>query len=334
MVAKRKVLVTDYVWPSLDLEQQLLSEAGLELVAAPNGDEQTLISLARDSVGILTCFAKVTADVLRSATNLQVVGRYGVGVDNIDVEIATQLGIAVTYVPDYCVDEVSDHTIAMILAWNRRLVLFDTGTKRQGWGSVKLDMPIMRLRGKKLGIIGFGRIGVASAAKAAAFGMDILAYDPIVSAEQLARKGARPVDLETLLKEADFITLHMPLTPKTHGIISKKELGLMKSSAVIVNTARGPLIDIPALVEALRDEQIAGAALDVLETDQPPLDHPLMAMGNVLLTPHVAFYSKESIHELEERATGEVVRVLNGQMPDNLYNKDVLGNSRARLVEV
>ncbi|MBM3945511.1 MAG: C-terminal binding protein, partial [SAR202 cluster bacterium] len=328
MAAKGKVLVTDYVWPSLDLECDMLTKAGLELVAAPDGNEQTLVSLAKDAVGILTCFAKVTGKVLESAKDLKVVGRYGVGVDNIDVPTATRLGIAVTYVPDYCVDEVSDHAIAMMLAWNRRIVLFDTATKGKGWGSVKLNMPIMRLRGKKLGVVGFGRIGRASAAKGAAFGMEVLAYDPVVPAVQIAKQGARPVDLATLLKESDFVTLHVPLSPQTRGLVSTQQFAAMKPTAVIINTARGPLIDEAALLEALRQKRIAGAALDVLESDHPPKDHPFMSMDNVLITPHVAFYSREAMLELEERATGEVIRVLKGQMPQNLYNRDVLSHVR------
>jgi D-3-phosphoglycerate dehydrogenase len=328
-----KVLVTDYVWPSLEPERAVLAKAGMELVAAPDEREETLASLAKDADGILTCFAKVTGKVLQAAPKCKVVGRYGVGVDNIDVETATKLGIAVTYVPDYCVDEVSDHAMSLLLAWNRRIVLFDTSTKTTGWGSVALSMPIMRLRGKKLGVVGFGRIGRVTAAKAQAFGMEILAYDALIPADQIAKHGARPVDLPTLLRESDFVTLHVPLIPQTRGIIGRAQLATMKPTAVLINTARGPLVDEDALVEALKAKRIAGAALDVLVDNNPPKGHPLLGFDNVLTTPHVAFYSKESVLELEERAAGEVARVLQGQMPDNLYNQAVLPHARVKLAK-
>jgi len=161
-----KVLVTDYVWSSVEPERAVLAKVGAELVVAPDGSEETLSALATDVDGILTCFAQVTERVLRAAERCKVVGRYGVGVDNIAVDSATELGIAVTYVPDYCVDEVSDHVMALLLAWNRRIGLFDNSVKAKGWGSIALTMRIMRLRGKKLGIVGFGRIGRAVASKA------------------------------------------------------------------------------------------------------------------------------------------------------------------------
>ncbi|MBM3949163.1 MAG: C-terminal binding protein [SAR202 cluster bacterium] len=333
MPSALKVLVTDYVWPSLEPERAVLAKAGISLFAAPDAHEETLASLAKDADGILTCFAKVTGKVLEAAPKCKVVGRYGVGVDNIDVETATKLGIAVTYVPDYCVDEVSDHAMTLLLAWNRRIVLFDTSTKITGWGRVALSMPIMRLRGKKLGVVGFGRIGRVTAFKAQAFGMEILAHDAVIPADQIAKHGAKPVDMSTLLREADFVTLHVPLIQQTRGIIGKAQLAMMKPTAVLINTARGPLVDEAALVEALKAKRIAGAALDVLVDNNPPKDHPLLGFDNVLITPHVAFYSKEAVLELEERAAREVVRVLQGQMPDNLYNSAVLPNTRVKLAK-
>lgn len=329
----KKVLVTDYVWPSVEPEREVLAEAGAELVVAPDGGEETLASLARDVDGILTCFARVTPRVVQAARKCVVIGRYGVGVDNIAVDAATELGIAVTYVPDYCMDEVSDHVMAFLLAWNRRILLFDRSVKTSGWGSVDLTMPIVRLRGKKLGIIGLGRIGKAVCAKALAFGFEVLASDPYVSAEAAARLGAKLVDMETLLRESDFVTLHSPLIPETRNMIGKRELAMMKPTAFLINCARGPLIDEDALYSALKDGVIAGAGLDVLVDITPPKDHPLFSLGNLLVTPHVAFFSQESVLELERRAAGEVARVLQGQMPDNLFNRAVLSrpNLRARL---
>ena len=330
----KKVLVTDYVWPSMEPERAVLAGADAELVVAPDGSEETLTELARDVDGILTCFAKVTDRVVRAAEKCVVVGRYGVGVDNIAVDTATELGIVVTYVPDYCVDEVSDHVMALLLAWNRRIVLFDVATKTKGWGAEGLGMRIMRLRGKKLGVVGFGRIGRSVCSKALAFGFEVLAYDPIISAEAVAEHGAQMVDLPTLLRESDFVTLHSPLIPETRNMIGKNELAQMKPDAFLINAARGGLIDEDAVYEALTSGQIAGAGVDVVEDVAPPLDHRLLQLKNVIATPHTAFFSQEAVLELEERAAGEVARVFQGKMPDNVINPAVLDHSRAKLPAV
>ena len=327
----KKVLVTDYVWASVEPERAVLAKAGAELIVAPDGSEDTLASMAKDVDGILTCFEKVTDKVVRAAGNCVVIGRYGVGVDNIAVDTATELGIVVTYVPDYCVDEVSDHVMGMLLAWNRRIVLLDRATKTKNWGSEGLGMRIMRLTGKKLGIVGLGRMGRAVSKKARAFGMEVLASDPYVSAEDTAKMGATKVDLDELLQESDFVTLHSPLIPATRNMIGKAELECMKPEAFLINAARGGLIDEDALYEALTSGHIAGAGLDVLVDLAPPLDHRLIQLDNVIVTPHTAFFSQEAVLELEERAAGEVAAVFEGRMPDNVVNPDVLSHSRAKL---
>ena len=327
----KRVLVTDYVWPSLEPERAVLAAADAELVVAPDGSEGTLVSLAKDVDGILTCFAQVTEAVIRAAERCLVIGRYGVGVDNIDVDTATELGIAVTYVPDYCVDEVSDHVMALLLAWNRRIPLFDGSVRSTGWGSVPLTMRIMRLRGKRLGILGFGRIGRAVCVKALAFGFEVLVHDPFVSDDVVEEQGASPVDKRTLLRESDFVTLHSPLSDETRNLIGRGELESMKPDAFLINAARGPLVDEDALYEALAAGRIGGAGLDVLVDAAPSPDTPLFKLENVLVTPHVAFFSQEAVLELEERAAGEVVSVLRGEMPDNLVNTAVLSRSRANL---
>ena len=326
----KKVLVTDYVWPSVEPEREVLAAADAELVVAPDVSEETLSEMARDADGILFCFAKVTPNVLRTAEKCMVASRYGVGVDNIDLDTATELGIAVTYVPDYCVPEVSDHVFALLLAWNRRIVFFDRATKTKGWGSAGLGMRIMRLGGKKLGVIGLGRIGQAVTAKAQAFGFEVLVSDPFVSSERAAEFGAKLVDMAELLSESDFVTVHSPLTPETTNLIGREELARMKPDAFLINAARGPLIDEDALYDALTSGQIAGAGLDVLADIEPALDHRLVQLDNVIVTPHTAFYSQESTLELEQRAAGEVVRVFRGAMPENLVNRDVLGRPNLR----
>ena len=327
----RKVLVTDYVWPSVEPERAVLAGADAELVVAPDGSQETLAALARDVDGILTCFEQVTEKVVRAAEKCVVIGRYGVGVDNIDVKTATELGIVVTYVPDYCVDEVSDHVIALLMAWNRRIVLFDNATKRKAWGSEGLGMRIMRLRGKKIGVVGFGRIGKEVARKALAFGMQVLATDPFLTPDVAREHGATMVDIAELLGRSDFVTLHAPLMPQTENMIGREELAGMKSEAFLINAARGPLIDEDALHWALTSGEIAGAGLDVLVDLAPPTDHPLVALENVIITPHTAFFSQEAVLELEERAAGEVAKVLRGEMPDNPVNPEVLSHSRATI---
>ena len=327
----KKVLITDYAWESVEPERAVLARAGAEVVVSPDGDEETLVSLARDVDGILTCWAQVTDNVVRAAEKCIIIVRYGVGLDNIAVDTATELGIVVSYVPDYCVGEVSDHAMALLLAWNRRIVFFDKATKAAGWESVELNMPMPRLSGTKLGIIGLGRIGRALCSKAQAFGMEVLAYDTLVTPEAAAEIGARSTGLPQLLKESDFISLHCPLLPETTGLISTSELEQMKPTAFLINAARGPLIDEDALYDALTSGQIAGAGLDVLVDPVPPVDHRLARLDNVIITPHAAFFSQEAVLELEERAAADVARVLQGQLPENLVNPAVLSHSRATL---
>ena len=325
-----KVVITDHVWPTTDPERAVLEAGGAEVVVAPDGNEQTLIDLCRDADAIMTCFAQVTENVVRAAERCQVIGRFGVGVDNIAVDTATELGIAVTYVPDYCVDEVSDHVMALLHAWNRRIVLFDRAVKERGWGSQGLTMRMMRLRGKTIGIVGFGRIGQAVARKADAFGLRILAADPVVSPATVESLGGTLVELPELLKQSDFVSLHAPLTTETRNLIGSAELALMRPESFLINAARGPLIDENALYRALIDGTIAGAGLDVMVDNVPSDDHPLLSLDNIIITPHVAFFSQESTLELEQRAAGEVVRVMQGEMPDNLVNVSVLQHASPR----
>ncbi|MDP6663464.1 MAG: C-terminal binding protein [SAR202 cluster bacterium] len=326
-----KVLITDHVWPTTEPEEAVLrDEAGADAVVAPDASEATLVSLAADVDAIMTCFAQVTPAVLRAAKNCVAVGRFGVGFDNIAVDTATELGMAVTYVPDYCVDEVSDHVMALLLTWNRRVALLDNSVKTTGWGSVPLTMRIMRLRGKTLGIVGFGRIGKSVCEKARAFGLEVLTADPYVSDETAAEHGARMVDMDTLLRESEFVSLHSPLTDETQNLIGARELELMKPDAFLVNCARGPLIDESALYDGLTSGQIAGAGLDVMVDAAPPPETPLLGLDNILVTPHTAFFSQEATLELEQRAAREVCRVLNGQMPDNLVNPAVLTHPNPR----
>ena len=326
----KKALITDYVWPDLETESEILRAAGVEPLAAPDASEETLAGLAADADVILFCFAKVTGRVLRAATKCVAACRYGIGVDNVDLAAATEAGIVVTNVPDYCIDEVGDHTLGMILALNRRFVPHDRSVKAGGWSAVALDQPMRRTRGATIGIVGFGRIGRSVAAKARAFGMKAVACDPALAPGQSA-DGVEIAPLEEVLARADFVTVHVPLTPETEGMIGARELATMKPESIIVNCARGGIIDEAALARALADGHLAGAGLDVLGVAPPAHDHPLLGLENVILTPHTAFFSQASTIELERRTAEEAVRVLRGEMPENLVNPDVLGRSRIGL---
>ena len=316
-----KVLLTDFTWEAPVVERSIYDAAGLELIVAPAGDEASLCAAAPGCAAITTCYAKVTARVMDAAgPGLRHIARYGVGVDNIDIAAATARGILVTNVPDYCIDEVSDQALAMMLDLGRRTTALDRSMRAGQWAPQAAG-PIYRLRGRTCGIIGLGRIGTATAAKAAAFGLRVIAYDPYLTAEQAAQRGAQLVDLPTLLAESDYISLHAPLTDETRHIINAGTLAQMKPTAYLVNTARGPLVDNDALVAALRQRRIGGAGLDVQEGEPLPTDHPLFALDTVLLSPHVAFYSEESLVDLQRRVAEEVVRVLAGQPPRNPVNR-------------
>jgi D-3-phosphoglycerate dehydrogenase len=323
-----KVLTTDYVWPSTDPEREVLEAAGIELVTALDASESTLADLAQDVDAIMFCFAQVTGKVLEAATNCKIAARYGIGVDNVDIARATELGIVVTNVPDYCMDEVTDHALGMILALNRRLVPHTTSVVAGGWNDVVLNQPMHRTRGATLGIVGFGRIGRSLAAKAVGFGMNILAYDPLIE-PGTEIDGASAVSLDNVLTQSDFVSLHVPLMPATENMISAPELAKMKTGSIIVNCARGGLIDENALAASLASGHTAGAGLDVVEPTPPDPSSLLLKQENVIITPHTAFFSQASTLELETRTAQEVVRVLNGEAPENLINPEVLGKARS-----
>ncbi len=326
-----KVLITDYIWPDLEVEQKLLGGLGAQVVAAPDGNEATLEDLARDAGAILTCFAPVTGKVLRAAPKCVMVSRYGVGLDNIDVAAATELGMVVAYVPEYCKDEVSDHAVMLLLALNRRLLPLDRFARTKGWGTVPLTLPVMRLRGKVLGLVGLGSIGREVCRKAQAFGMKVLAWDPYLNPEQFNAIGAESASFEDMLSKADFVSVHAPLNPETKGMIGPRAFDLMKTTAYIINCARGPVVDEAALIDALRTGKIAGAGLDVLESPLPSQDNPLFAMDNVIVTPHTAFFSQGSLIELRTRASQAAVDALTGRVPGDVANPQVLPNARAKL---
>lgn len=318
-----KVLVTDHTWPSVAPEAQVLSRVGARLLVAPTGDEEELVRLVADADAILTCFAQVTRRVIEAGERLQVIGRYGIGVDNIDVATATRRGIPVTNVPAYCVDEVAEHALALLLCAARKIHVYDR-TVREGDWSLARGSPIHRVAGRTLGIVGFGRIGSALARKAQGLALNVLVHDPVLSDEAANAATVERVDLAELARRADFVSIHTPLTQQTKGLIGRDFLRRMKPTAVVINAARGAILDQEALLHALREGWIAMAALDVFVPERLAPDHPLLAQPNLIATPHVAFYSEESVHDLEVLAAENVAAVLSGRRPAAVVNPDVL----------
>jgi D-3-phosphoglycerate dehydrogenase len=326
----RTVLVTDYAWPSLEIERLILAEIDAELLVADTGEAAELIELAPAADAILTNWKPVPTAALDVASKCLVVSRYGVGLDNIPVAHATSLGILVTNVPDFCLEEVSDHTMALLLACARRIVSFAALTRGGGWG-LEGGRGIPRLRGQTLGLIGFGNIARTLVPKARGFGLQILAYTPRLSSAAVSDDVEVTGDLSELLARSDYVSIHAPATPETSGLIGERELRLMKATAYLINTSRGALVDEDALARAVSEGWIAGAALDVLRQEPAPIDHALRGIEGIILTPHASFYSETAIAELETKAARNVVDVLSGRIPKTTVNRDVLVKPNLRL---
>lgn len=326
-MAKFKVAVTDYVFENLNEERKILSECDAKLVAAQCKSKDEVISIAEDADAILTTyFSPLDEEVFSALKKCKVIVRYGIGTDNIDIDAASRYGIMVANVPDYCCDEVSDHAVACMLALERKLSFSDQRV-RQGEWSLDYLKPMHRIKELTVGIVGIGRIGSLSARKVAAFGAQVIFTDPNVNEDDIKEKGFYPkkVSLNELAAISDAILIHAPLNAKTYHLFDSKLFGKMQRKPVIINCARGALIDTDALVEALSQGQISGAALDVIE-DVPPFspDHPLSKFENVIISPHSAWYSEEALVDLKKLAAEEVVRVLLGGRPKSLLNPDVL----------
>lgn len=316
-----KVLVTDISWPDTAIEDDVLAAVDAVTVLAETGEEDELVELVRDADAILTCFAHVTPAVVAAGERLRVIGRYGVGTDNIAVAEATRRGIPVTNVPVYCTDEVAEHVLALLLAHVRGLVPYDRAVRQGDW-SLATGLPIRRVAGRTLGIVGFGAIGRALARKARGLELEVIAHDP--DEVRVRAGGAEPVGLLELAGRADFVSVHVPLVAATRGLIGREFLSAMKPSAYLFNAARGAIVDHDALLWALRSGAIAGAGIDVFEPERLPADHPLLAEQQLLATPHTAFYSDESMRDLARLAAESVAAVLAGREPPSLVNPQIL----------
>lgn len=322
-MSDKTVLITDYAWPTTAVEAAILVTAQAKLLIAEQGDEAELLRLVPQADAILTCFKKVSAAVIRAGTRLQVIGRYGIGVDNIAVDEATGLGIPVTNVPAYCLDEVAEHALALLLACARNIPYYDRAVRTGKW-TLNGGRPLYRVHDKTLGIIGFGKIGQRLAQKASSFGLKLLVHTTHPDDIPVQYAPVEFVSLDELLRRSDFVSLHVPLHTATRHMINRDALRLMKPSAFLINTARGGLVDHMALLEALQVGQIAGAGLDVFETEPLDSEHPLFALPTVIATPHAAFYSEESLVELQTRAAASVAAILSGRRPESVVNPQVL----------
>ncbi|HSG71508.1 MAG TPA: C-terminal binding protein [Planctomycetaceae bacterium] len=318
-MSQYSVLLTDRAWPSLDLERELLAKVGAELIEAPDGDEATLCELANSADAIATCWAHVTGRVIEAAPKCKIVARLGIGLDNIDIEAATRRSIPVTNVPDYCVPEVADHTLALLLALVRKISHFDREIK-QGRYDLLAAGPMNRLEGQTLGLLGFGRIARAVRTRSLAFGLNVIAHS---NSGNDYGTGCEMVSLEELLSRSDIVSLHVPLTQQTHRLIDTERLSVLKPGAILINTSRGGLIDQAALLESLIAGHLAGAGLDVYDPEPPDLSDPLIRHPRVIATPHAAFTSEESLRDLRTRVCGQISDILCGRRPEQVVNPEI-----------
>ena len=329
MAANAKVVLTDYVWESLDVEKKTL--AGLaDLVPLQTKKPDEFLPEAKDCDALLNTYAgPITAEVMAQMPRCKIIARYGIGVDTIDLDAATQAGIIVTNNPTYCIEEVAEHTMALLLAAARKIAFYDRMVRAGRW-EVPPGKPMFRLAGSTLGLVGFGNIARQVAVRAAAFGMRVLFADPFITEGQFSEPG-RKIELAAMLAEADFVSLHPPLMPQTRGMINDEAFAQMKPGAILINCARGPIVDTAALVRALDSKKIAGCALDTIDPEPLPDPHPLRGRENVIINPHAAWYSEQAMVGLQAGAPGEVRRVLTGEWPVNVVNRAVKGKSRAGL---
>lgn len=321
------VVITDCDHGNIRPEEAVLKAAGVECRLHQVQREDDVIAQASDADAVILQYARISARVMDALTRARALVRYGVGYDTIDVEAATARGIVVCNVPDYCVEEVSDHALALALSAWRRVTFYDRRIRSGTWAATEVR-PVLRLHGRVMGVVGLGRIGSMLARKAAGVGLKVWGHDPYL-AEWPA--GVRSVEMEELLAGADIVSVHVPLNPKTRHLIAEPQLRRMKRTAFLVNTARGGVVDNSALARALGEGWIAGAGIDVLEQEPIPAGSPLLSLPNVILTPHAAWYSENSNEDLKRMVAEAAVASLRAQRPGSVVNPGVFeqGNLRA-----
>jgi D-3-phosphoglycerate dehydrogenase len=314
-----KVVVAGAEFPNLEIERRILGAVGAEIVDACGLPWAEAAELCLDADAVMTDYFRCDATLIERLERCRVICQYGVGLDQIDVPAATAAGILVTHTPAYCFEELADHTIGLLLAIARGIAAYDRGVRAGGW-DYNAPYPLHRLRGRTLGIVGFGRVGRAVAERAGPFGLRVVATDAFQPESALREAGVEPLPLDRLLTESHIVSLHAPLTEKTRGLIGSAELAAMKPGAILVNTARGALVDQAALAQALASGHLGGAGLDVLEREPPERPEPLLGMENVVVTPHAGFLSEESLLELQTEASQEVALALTGGLPRQAVN--------------
>ena len=316
-----RIVVTDYDFPDLSIERTALEGADVELRGEYARSPEAVIEAAEDADALLVQYAEIPEAVFE-ALDLQAVGRYGIGVDSVDLDAATEHGVPVVNVPDYCIEEVPTHALALLLACIRKVPSYDRAIKGGEWDWTG-GKPIHRLTGSTLGLVGFGKLPQRLRELVAGFDLDVLVYDPYVDAAAVEAADAEKVDLDTLLERSKYVSVHAPLTEETHHLIDAAAFERMREDAILINTARGPLVDIDALGEAVEDGEIAGAGLDVLP-EEPPDRIPPIEHDSVVYTPHVAWYSEESMATMRRTVTEDLRDILQGATPRNPVN-DVAG---------
>ncbi len=318
-----KVVVTDYTFPTLDIEKQILEPVGCEIVAGQCKETAGLMTLVSDADAVITQFAPINAEVIAAMSRARVIVRYGIGVDNVDLNAARERGIPVCNVPDYCIDEVADHTLAFILAASRNVVGNCVGIRGGSWS---LAVPLTRMYALcdlTIGVVGFGRIGRAVTSRLGPFKCRRLVHDPLAPLDAIRDAGCEPVELAALLAQADIVTLHCPSTPQTRQMLNAATIEHMKPGVIIINVARGDLIETSALIAALQAGKIAAAALDVCDPEPIPASSPLCGMENVVLSSHVASASVRAVRTLRETAANIAARAIRGEPLPNIVNDPV-----------
>ena len=315
-----KIVVTDYTFPALEVEESVLQPLGFELVSGQCKTAEALIALVADADAVITQFAPVNASVIAAMQKAKVIVRYGIGVDNVDLEAARQRGIPVCNVPDYCIDEVADHTLAFMLSVTRQVVQNTLYIRDGKWGLATGLDPLRTMRDQTVGIVGFGRIGREVAARLAPFKSRRLVFDPVLAPETIREHGCEAVILEELLAESDIVSLHCPSSAQTRKLLNADSIRAMKKGAIVINLARGDLIDTQALISALESGHLAAAALDVCDPEPIPSDSPLRSMPNVITASHIASASPKSVRTLRLTAARIAAMAVNGEQLPNVVN--------------
>lgn len=320
---KFKAVKVDNRYEDIEIEKKILNAAGADLFEFNCTDEEKIIEITKDADGIITDLSAITEKVIKNMKKCRVISKVGIGVDNINVKAATENGILVCNVPNYCINEVSDHTMALILSLIRKTVYMNNLAKKGEWG-VDFAKPISPLNEMTLGLVGFGSIARLVYSKAKAFNFHIILFDPYIDKKMADSYEVQLVTFEYLLKNSDIISIHCPANSETKHLFGKKEFMQMKKRAFLVNTSRGIIIDNIALYQALKEGIISAAAVDVYDPEPINPEDPILSLDNFIITPHYGFYSERSIREVREKSALNVARVLTDEEPVNIVNKEVL----------